>query len=427
MPRLDAGHFGNHNTGMKTHRFEVTRRDWLRNVAAISGAAWSFNSSTGVSAPVASGLPQVSPEELDLDPRRLQVAYDLMTKWTTGPNAPVPGGAILAGRNGKTVVPRFFGRQGPEPDAEPIRRDAMFYMASVTKPVIFTAAMLLVERGQLNLSDRVSRYIPEFTGQGREDAQVLHFFTHTSGLPDELPNNGQLRGQQAPLSRFVEEILKTPLLFAPGANFSYSSSGTILTAEIVQRLSGRPIHDFVREEILEPLGMKSTGLGSRGFERGRLVRTIVPDYQVGNPGNWNSKYWQEFGSPAGGLFSTPEDYAVICALMLGGGQWNGVRLLSPATVRMMTTNRLDDLPDVPEPVRRTQPWGLGWRLNHRGTSDNWSDLLSPQVFGHTGSAGNVVWMDPATQGFCVILTNYLRARAPWRLVHLSNAIASAFL
>src|SRR6185436_16771313 len=110
----------------------------------------------------ASALPQVKPEAIQLDPRRLQFAYDLLEKWTTGPNAPVPGGAILVGRSGKTVAPRFFGRQGPEPDAGPIRRDAMFYMASITKPVIYTGAMMLVERGLLNLSDKVTRYVPEF-------------------------------------------------------------------------------------------------------------------------------------------------------------------------------------------------------------------------------------------------------------------------
>ena len=198
-------------------------------------------------------------------------------------------------------------------------------------------------------------------------------------------------------------------------------------AEIVQRLSGLSIREFVRREIIEPLGLKSTGLGSQGFARERLVRATVPDYQAGSDCSWNSKYWQEFGSPAGGLFSTPEDFAVICALMLGGGKWGDVRLLSPATVRMMTSNRLNDLPDLPEPVRRTQPWGLGWRLNHLGMPDSWGDLLGRHVFGHTGSAGNVVWMDPQTQGFCILFTNYLRARAPWRLVHLSNAVAAAFV
>lgn len=371
-------------------------------------------------------VPQAGPEDIGLDPRRLQAAYDLLEKWTAGPNAPVPGAAILVGRFGKTAAPRFFGRQGPEADAEPIRRDAMFYMASVTKPVIFTAGMLLVERGLLNLSDHVTRYIPEFTGQGKADAQVLHLFTHTSGLPDEPPTNTELRRQHAPLAKFIEGAIQADLLFAPGTRFSYSSSATMLVAEIVQRLSGRSIRDFVRSEIIEPLGLKSTGLGSQGFARERLVRTTIPEYQRPEFG-WNTTYWQELGSPAGGLFSTPEDYAAICATMLGGGRWGGVQLLSAASVRQMTTNRLHDLPALPEPIRRTQPWGLGWRLNHLGTPDSWGDLLGRSVFGHTGSAGNVVWMDPVTKGFCLIFTNYLRARAPWRLVHLSNAVAAAFV
>lgn len=406
----------------------LDRRAWLRWATITGGVALTHAApSHGADdAGASSHLPQVEPAELQIDAQRLQRAFDLLERWTTGPDAAVPSAAVLVGRHGKSLAPRFFGRQGPEPDAPPIRRDAMFYMASVTKPIIYTAGMLLVERGLLNLNDRVTRYLPEFTGGGKEHAQVLHLFTHTSGLPDELPNNAELRSSQAPLSAFVEASLKTDLLFAPGTQFSYASCGTILTAEIVQRLSGLSIREFVRREICEPLGLKSTGLGSQGFDTERLVRTIVPEYQVDRPGNWNSRYWREFGSPAGGLFSTPEDYAVICALMLGGGEWRGRRLLSRATVQMMTSNRLDDLPQLPESTRRTQPWGLGWRLNHLGQSDSWGDLLSRRVFGHTGSAGNVVWMNPDTQGFCIISTNYLRARAPWRLVHLSNAIAAAF-
>jgi len=398
-------------------RPEPTRRAVLRTALA-AGA--------GLAVAAAEPPPQVKPEELRLDPKRLQVAYDLLEKWTTGPDAPVPGAAILVGRDGKTLAPRYFGKQGPEPDAEPLRRDALFYMASVTKPVIYLCGMLLVERGLLNLSDRVTRYLPEYVGDGKEPTQVLHLFTHTSGLPDELPNNAELRKQHAPLSKFIAEALKADLLFKPGTRYSYASCGTLLVAEIVQRLSGRSIREFVRREVVEPLGLKSTGLGSQGFARERIVQAVVPDYQKGGDFGWNSAYWQEFGSPAGGLFSTPEDYAAICALMLNGGKWGDVRLLSSSAVRMMTTNRLDDLPDLPEATRRTQPWGLGWRLNHLGTQDSWGDLLGRHVFGHTGSVGNVVWMDSQTKGFCIVLSNYLRARAPWRLVHLSNAVAAAF-
>ncbi len=408
-------------------RTDPNRRELLGTAAVAAGAMITHNVSAAADAPGAKVvLPQVKPEDIGLDPKQLKVAYDLMEKWTTGRDAPVPGGAILVGRNGKTVAPRFFGRQGPEKDAEPIRKDAMFYLASVTKPVICMGAMLLVERGQLNLSDKVTRYIPEFTGGGKEDAQVVHLLTHTSGLPDELPNNSELRQQQSPLKKFIEGSIKAELSFKPGTKFSYASAGTLLVAEIIQRLSGRSVREFVHREIIDTLGLRSTGLGSQGFTRERLVRATVPDYQKDKEGGWNSTYWQEFGSPAGGMFSTPEDVAVICAMMLAGGKVNGVRLLSPATVRAMTSNRLDDMPDMPETVRRTQPWSLGWRLNHQGMPDSWSDLLDRRVFGHTGSAGNVVWMDPQTQGFCILLTNYLRSRAPWRLVHLSNAIAAAF-
>ena len=410
------------------NQLETGRREFLRTAFVAGGCALAGGASVAWAKPQPpAGVPQVDPKEIRIDPRRLQVAYDLMESWTTGRKAPVPGGAILVGRAGRCLAPRFFGRQGPEADAEPIRRDAMFYMASVTKPVIYMAAMLLVERGQLNLSDRVERYVPEFTGKGKEAVQVLHLFTHTSGLPDELPNNAELRRKLAPLRSFIEGAIRADLLFPAGTRQSYASAATILVAEIIQRLSKRSIHEFVRREIIEPLGLRSTGLGSQGFARERLVRTTLPEYQAGVEGNWNSRYWQEFGSPAGGLFSTPEDFAVLCSLMLNAGRWGDVQLLSPATVRMMTSNRLNDLPNLPEPVRRTQPWGLGWRLNHAGTPESWSDLLDRSVFGHTGSAGNLVWMDPRSQGFCILFTNYLRARAPWRLVHLSNAIAAAFL
>ena len=410
---------------MKPHS-HPTRREMLLAAMAAGGGALAGQVSAQPAANI--GVPQAKPEDIGIDSKRLQVAYDLMEKWTTGPNPPVPGGAILVGRSGKAVAPRYFGKQGPEPDATPIRKDAMFYMASITKPTaVYTSAMMLVERGQLNLTDKVTRYIPEFGVQGKEETLVVHLFTHTSGLPDELPNNMELRRSHAPLKKFIQEAIAAVPLFKAGTKLSYSSAATVVTAEIIQRLSGVSIADFARREIFEPLGMKSTGLGSQGFARDRLVRATVPDYQAGTNFSWNSEYWQQLGSPAGGLFSTPEDMANICAMMLNGGKWGNVRLLSPATVKMMTSNRLNDMPDMPEPIRRTQPWGLGWRLNHPGVADSWGDLLGRHVFGHTGSSGTMVWMDPQTQGFCILLTNLLRAKAPWRLVHLSNAVAASFV
>jgi CubicO group peptidase (beta-lactamase class C family) len=372
-------------------------------------------------------LPHAQPAEIGLDDRRLQAAYDRLDEWTSGRNPPIPGGAILVGRNGRVVEPRLFGRQGPESGAPPIRRDSIFLLASITKPVIYLGALMLVERGLLNLSDPVTRYIPDFAAHHKDDMLVQHLFTHTSGLPDMLPGDKELRSRQAPLEKFIEGAIKdTVPLFPAGTKWSYQSMGTLVTAEIIQRITGQKIHDYIYRQIIEPLGLRSTRLGSRGLEEARLVRVQTPDWHNPEYG-WNSKYWRELGAPWGAMFSAPEDFAVICQMMLNGGEYGGVRLLSPSTVKLMTTNRLDDYPELPEPIRRTAPWGLGWKLNAPGTAGALCDLLGRQAFGHTGSTGNLLWIDPANGGFCIIFTTAERARAPWRLVHLSNAVAAAFV
>lgn len=372
-------------------------------------------------------LPHARPDELGLDPARLQVAYDLLDGWTRGPDAPIPGGAIAVGRHGKLVEPKFFGHQGPEQGSPAIRRDAIFLLASITKPVVYLGGLILVERGLLNLSDPVMRYLPDFAAHHKEGTLVQHLFTHTSGLPDMLPHDQELRAEHAPLAKFMTAAIRdTVPLFPAGTDWSYQSMGTLVVAAIIQKITGQTIHDFVQREIIDPLRLKSTRLGSKGLPEQRIVRVQTPDWHGADFG-WNSSYWRELGAPWGTMFSTPDDFAVICQLMLGGGQVGDVRLISPATARQMTTNRLDDYPDLPESIRRTQPWGLGWKLNSPGTPSALCDLLGRQAFGHTGSTGNLLWMDPATQGFCILLTTAERARAPWRLVHLSNAVAAAFV
>jgi len=406
---------------------DFTRREAIATFAAC-GVATITETFARDSSAMKTHLPHAKPEDIGLDGKQLQVAYDLLEKWTTGKDAQVPSGAILVGRNGKVVPPRFFGRMGPEPDAPAIRNDAMFLMASITKPVTYMGAMLLVERGMLNLNDPVVRYIPEFTGGDKELVLVRNLFTHTSGLPDMLPDDLKLRSQRVPLQRFLDGAAKdTKLLFKPGTKISYQSMGTALVADIIQRLSGKSIAEFLKAEIFDKLGMTSTGLGSKGFARERLVRVQTPDYQTDEKSNWNSEYWQQLGAPWGGMFSSPEDFAVICQLLLNKGSWRDVRLLSPASVRVMTTNRLLEEPNLPEADARAKPWGLGWRLNHPATPESWGDLLGKDVFGHTGATGTTVWIDPQTQGFCILLTNAVRSKAPWRLVHLSNVIAAAFI
>ena len=373
-------------------------------------------------------LTVAQPQDMGLDAKQLEVAFRLLKDWTEGPTPPIPGGAIVAGRQGKMIEPRFFGKQGPEENAEAIRQDGMFLMASITKPIVYLAGLMMVERGLLNLSDHVTRYIPEFAAHHKEDTLVIHLFTHTSGMPDMLLNNQELRKQHAPLEKFIDGAIRdTVPLFQPGKRLSYQSMGTLVVAEIVQRLSKKPIAQFLKDEIFEPLGLKSIGLGSKGFAANRLVRVQTPDYQRDSDFGWNSDYWREFGAPWGGMFSSPADFAVICQMLLNQGVYGNTRLLSPMTVQRATTNRLHDLPDLPESIRRTQPWGLGWQLNHGGLSGSWGDSLGPGVFGHTGATGTLVWMDPERDGFCLLLTTAIRSKAPWRLVHLSNAISAAFV
>lgn len=376
-----------------------------------------------------SALPVVAPESIDLDGSRLKLAYDLLDEWTRGPTPAVPSGAIVVGRHGKIVEPRFFGRMGPGADAPAIRPDAAFLLASITKPIVYLAALQLVEQGKLNLTDRVTRYFPEFAAHHKEETLVLHLFTHTSGLPDMLPNNVELRKAHAPLDKFLQHAIRdTVPLFKAGTNLSYQSMGTLVVAGIVQELSDLPISDYVQKHILDPLGLESTALGQRHLDAARLVRTQQPDFlPSGSSYQWDSDYWRKLGAPWGGMFATPSDFAVICQMLLNGGTYGKARIVSRATVEKLSTNRLDDQPELPEAVRRAQPWGLGWRLNHPGTSDSWGDLLGPRVFGHTGASGTMVWIDPASDAFCILFTNALRAAAPWRLVSLSNIVASAMV
>ena len=144
-----------------------------------------------------------------------------------------------------------------------IRPDAIFLLASITKPIVYMGALMLVERGLLNLSDPVMHYIPDFAAHHKEDILVQHLFTHTSGLPDMLENDRELRARRAPLETFIQAAIRDTMpLFPAGANWSYQSMGTLVVAELIQRISGQRIGDYLYQQILQPLGLRSTRLGS---------------------------------------------------------------------------------------------------------------------------------------------------------------------
>jgi len=325
--------------------------------------------------------------------------------------------AFLVARHRTIVLSRGYGHLRPEAGAPPVEPESAFLLASITKPVTALAAMRLVDAGLLSLDDPVSLHIPEYRGRERDMVRVRHLLCHTSGMPDMLPHNVALRRAHAPLSEFVRGAIHTPLLFEPGTAFRYQSKGILLAAEIVERLTGRRLRDFERDEIFQPLGMTQSALGLGHLKLEDLVwcGTSMDETADGRRWGANTPYWRDMGCPWGGMHSTVGDLALLLQTVLDGGVWGGHRLLSPAAVTAMTS-------DWNGPLHA--PWGLGWALRDSPVWSFFGELVSPGTFGHVGATGTVAWADPERQLICVILTNQM-VRGGHLLRRVSNAVAAA--
>ncbi|MEI8380465.1 MAG: serine hydrolase domain-containing protein [Planctomycetota bacterium] len=373
-----------------------------------------------------------APEQCGLNPQRWNAALDVARHWAERDDR-VPAVALLAGRRGMTPGPRCFGRQHVASKTQPIHNDAIFLVASITKPIVVMGAMLLVERGQLTLNDRVADYIPEFGKKGKYGTTIRNLMTHTSGLPDMLPNNVDLRKAKATLADFVRETCAITPDFPPGRSVQYQSMGTAVLAAIMEQVSGMSCAEFLRQEFFRPLGMHDTRLGAPDeWYTGpqptihRVAEIRVPEEQVEADWNWNSRYWQQLGAPWGGLFTTPLDLGQFAQLMLNRGRAADHQILSTATITASTENQLVSMKDVPDEDRRFRPWGLGWRLQWASHANTFGDLVSTSTYGHWGATGTMLWIDPARESFALILsTQPLEPNgAPFQ--RLSNAVVAAF-
>jgi CubicO group peptidase (beta-lactamase class C family) len=173
--------------------------------------------------------------------------------------------------------------------------------------------------------------------------------------------------------------------------------------------------------------MADTSLGARPGKLDRIAAVRLEADQRETDWTWNSRYWLEFGAPWGGLITSPADFARFCRMMLNRGTLDGVRVLSPASVRAMTRNQLESMPLVPEVDRRCRPWGLGWRLNWPGQSSNFGDLLGPNTYGHWGATGTLCWIDPDADVFLVLFTTQPGGDDGRHLARVSNAVAAALV
>lgn len=280
--------------------------------------------------------------------------------------------------------------------------DAMFLLGSISKPINATAIMTLFDQGKFQLQDRVKKFLPAFTGEGREKVTIRHLLTHVSGLPDQLANNNELRKKHAPLTEFVEQTIRTPLDFDPGAKYQYSSMGILLAARIAEILSGSDIRTLVDRAVFRPLNMKHAAQGLGRFKLEEMVscqmKGAAPESGSGDPQaedwNWNSPYWRKLGAPWGGTHASAPDIGKFLDEFLKARG----KVVKPETARRMIRNQ--------NPEGFT-PRGLGFAVGKSSGSPGCSE----RTFGHTGSTGTLCWADPASETICVVLTSLPRRAA----------------
>jgi CubicO group peptidase (beta-lactamase class C family) len=279
--------------------------------------------------------------------------------------------------------------------------DAMFLLGSISKPINVTAVMTLFDQGKFRLEDRVKKFLPAFTGGGRDEVTIRHLLTHTSGLPDQLASNDELRRRHAALTEFADAALRTRLDFAPGSRYRYSSMGILLAARVAEVLSGSDIRTLVERAVFRPLGMRHSAQGLGRFKLEEMVPCqaagAAPESGGGDPRakewDWNSPYWRKLGAPWGGTHASAPDVAALLGEFLGGRG----KAVKPETARLMVKNH--------NPAGLT-PRGLGFAVGKGAGSPGCSE----RAFGHTGSTGTLCWADPASETVCVVLTS-LPARA----------------
>jgi CubicO group peptidase (beta-lactamase class C family) len=332
----------------------------------------------------------VAPLSAALRGRRWDDAADVLERATADKRVDA---AVLHVAQGDESLTRHFGKAASD--------DAMFLLGSVSKPINVTAVMTLFDRGTFQLDDRVKKFLPEFTGGGREDVTVGHLLTHVSGLPDQLANNNALRKQHASLSDFAKHVLRAKLEFAPGSRYQYSSMGVLLATRVAEVISGSDILTLVDRTVFQPLGMKHSAQGLGRFKPEEMVSCqtdgAAPESGGGAPEarewDWNSPYWRRLGAPWGGTHASAPDLARFLREFLGARG----KAVKPETARLMIKNH--------NPKGLTSR-GLGFAVGKGAGSAGCSE----RTFGHTGSTGTLFWADPEGETICVVLTS-LPARA----------------
>jgi CubicO group peptidase (beta-lactamase class C family) len=339
-------------------------------------------------------LPRAKPEKAGMSSYHLRHIKKAMDEAIQ--EKKTPGGVLIVLRNGYIVYRSAFGLKATEPKPEAISIDTIYDMASLTKVVATNSMiMLLMQDGTLRLDDPVSRFIPEYTGGDKDETTLRHLLTHSSGLPPYKRYFEQFPERNA-RQKIVADICETSLSAKPGEKFIYSDLGFILLGEIVERVTGIGLGEVAVQRLFQPLGMKDTMFTPPEELRPRCAPTEKRNGKFLRGEVHDGNAWVQDGvSGHAGLFSTADDLAVFCQMLLDNGRHERRVIFSPLTVKAMTTPQIDI-----NGVTR----GFGWDINTLYSYVR-GDLFSKESFGHTGWTGPSLWLSPREKCAIILLTN----------------------
>jgi len=327
----------------------------------------------------------------------------------------IPGAVLLVGHDGQVIYRKAYGSRALEPRREPMTLDTIFDLASLTKVVATTpAVMQLVEQGKVRLNDPLAKYLPDFAQSGKEDITVRQLLTHYSGLPPDLDLKAPWTGKETAYRMAFAATLQDP----PGSRFSYSDINFIMLGALVERVSGETLDEYCQRRIFTPLKMTHTRFVPPAAPRAGWIQKIAPTQYDENEHMLRAVVHdptvRRMGGVAGqaGLFSTADDLAKFAQAMLNGG--GGI--LSAESVQKMT--RPEQPPSAP--VLR----GFGWDIDSPYSS-NRGDLLPVGGYGHTGFTGTSLWIDPTTKTYIILLTNAVHPRGKGNAMALRSKVATA--
>jgi CubicO group peptidase (beta-lactamase class C family) len=375
-------------------------------------------------------LPTARPEALGLSPAELdRIAPSLQAFVDSGQ---VSGIYAVIARHGHIGYERTFGWMDVA-RRERMRRDAVFRIYSMTKPVIAVGVLRLVEDGKVALDDPVSKYIPSFAdvkvfAGGTADAPFLaapdspitvrQLLNHTSGLAygltpgpvDTIFARAKLYDAGRTLEQFADSLARIPLLFSPGTEWSYSS-GLDVAGRVIEVASGQTLDRFLEEQLFRPLGMRDTGFRIRPEMRGRLatVYTTGPDgalHEMGG-GGLMAMFEPEarFLWGSGGLLSTPDDYLRFAQMLLNGGIFGQTRILRPETVALMTSNTVPpEMTPVSSGALHDPTYGFGLGVAVKVDTARATRPGPPGIFRWSGYLGTYFWVDPVNDLIAMVWT-----------------------